>query len=369
MGAHHDINMTPPRPFKPSLLTEHERCDFDLGYSGRMELTYTNNLSVTIYLADRQGAVVAVRPQNGVGKFCMRIARYFGKGTVANYQSDAFSRRIGKARPTPTDIAVRENYTVLEGAVMRVSKTKDLLVGITLEDLEEHDGAIYHAESDLVISLTVEKAVHHGSPLEVLRRCSSGSTFEEVELVGMNALANITIVANNGKVRDRFIRFAGEVHRIKPVICLSRADGIYVEREGRVAFDISRVESKVEHHLLTDEIEKSLGLFKTYDEALTWDADLQLASERDILRKKNELVAVKVDSEIVSLQRKDEFEDKGIKRKDKSDRRKDRYEETSSRRKDEYDHRSTRRKDTSDELKWILGMTAALFGAAALFRR
>lgn len=361
MGAHHDINMIPPRAFRAEPLAENEQCDFERSYSGRIETTYTNNLSVTVYIADRHGAVITCRPQHGNGKFNIRVSRFFGRTTIAHYQTDAFTMRIGKARPTPLDHARRDNYSVVEPSREAVGKTRDLRVGINMEDLIRNDGVIYHEESDLVISTTIDKAIHFGSPMEVLKRMTAGHSFEELELAGKNALSNIVIVENQGKLRDRFIRIAGEVHRIKPSACPSRKSGIYIERQGWVT-EANKVTDSIVFHELTDEIEEELGFFKTYEEALNWAEDLKLSSEREITKSKHDLVVAKLDTEKVSLERKDEFDKKSTERKDT-------YDERQHHRKDYYDYTALHRKDTSDELKWVLGLATALIGLVALIRR
>lgn len=354
MGAHHDFNFTPPKAFKPDLLMENEQADFDMRFSARTEVTYINNLSVTVYVADRLGGVMTVRPSQGIGKFCIRVSRTLGNGTIAHYKNDAFDVRKGRARPTATDIAVRENYTIMEGERGRFTpaKTKDLRVGIRLEDLEANDGVVYHEASDLVVSLTFEQAVHFGSPREVLKRAGKPTQYDEsIPLAGNTAMVHVAIIKNKGRARDRYMQLAGEIHRIRPCKCPSRADGIYIEREGKTHDGTDIVGDGVDFYEFDDQVEKELGLFKSYEEALTWAEDLKLSAERELVKKKSELAITKVDLEKDSLERKDHFD------------------EAATHRKDFYDYRSNHRKDTSEELKWILGITATLLGCLALFRR
>lgn len=361
MGAHHDLELTPPPDLRPRLLTEADQCDFDHSFGGRIEKTYSNHLPFTVYVADRTGSVAAVRPQPGTGVFGIRISRTYGRCTTVQYENSAFVTRIGKARPSDLDYAMRDNHTSRERGVGRVEKTKDLRVGFTEDDFRNSGGVIYHAESDWVLSMTVENAKHQGSPMEVLRRLSEKN--RDARPLHTNAAHfSIKIVDNRGRARDRFIHLAGEVHRIKAVREQSSKDGIYVFRDGVVNGSMVAYDDKVEFFEPDDEGIKELGLFKSYEEALHWAEDLKVSSERELVVKKGALAIQKVELESESLDRKDQFEDKSLNRKDQ-------FEDKGMSRKDYYDYASSRRKDSSDELKWILGITVTLLGALTLFRK
>lgn len=376
MGSHHDLELTAPRMFKPQLLADADRCDFDLAYSGRTEITFTNNLTCTVYVADRLGGILTVRPSVGCAKFGIRISRYFGKNTIASYQSDNFVTRVGKARPSGEDHAILKNYThrdVGAGHSRLIDKTQCFMVGIDEKDFTNAGGSIYVAESDMVLSLSIEGAVHPGSPMEVLKRISAGVKSNDAGMQGNCAHVSIRIVDNKGRTRDRFINLAGEVHRIKAVKSPNCKDGIYVFRDGLVNEQVVEFDNNVEFYELTEEVSGELGLFKSYEAALHWAEDLRESTERELVQKKGDLMVKKVDLEAESLTRKDQFEDRSLSRKDHYDDRgtvrKDYFDERVTVRKDYYDDSSTRRKDTSDELKWILGITATLLGAVALFRK
>lgn len=361
MGAHHDLELTPPPDLRPRLLTEADQCDFDHSYGGRIEKTYANHLPFTVYVADRTGSVAAARPQPGTGVFGIRISRTYGRCTTVQYENSAFVTRIGKARPSDLDFAMRDNHTHRERGMGRVEKTKDLRVGFTEDDFRKNGGVIYHAESDWVFSMTIEGAKHAGSPMEVLKRLSDKN--RDARPLHTNAAHfSIKIVDNRGRARDRFIHLAGEVHRIKAVREHSSKDGIYVFRDGVVSDAMVSFDDKVDFFEADDEGIERLGLFKSYEEALHWAEDLKVSSERELVKKKGDLAIQKVELESESLGRKDQFEDKSLTRKDQ-------FEDKGLSRKDYYDYSSSRRKDTSDEVKWILGITVTLLGALTLFRK
>lgn len=346
-GAHQSFSM--------ELLNADELVNFDGDLGGKVETTFVNSLDCDVWVADRQGGVAKV-PSNGrwPNLFCIQVVRRYGNGVKVTLNNPVRETTFGTPRESTVDKAVKENYLNRSSSSSwnpRDGRTKDLSLKATKEKIMRLGGSFYHPETDLVVSLSEERAIHHGSPKELLKqqretiRPGSGSDGHPPLKVG------VCIIDNTFKVGDKFVYLLGEVHRISPIRDTTKEEGVYVYRDTMVTEDGGIVYDDLHVYPLGEESFDKLGFFKSYQAALHWVNELKENSEIRLAQKKAALAEAKVENEKSSLERKDAYEEKGT-------RRKDYYEET-----------SYQRKDSSEEIKWILGMVATLLGVAAIFGR
>lgn len=335
-----------------TLTDDNELVNFESGFSGRVEITYLNGLDREVFVADRHGAVVKLpAAQQWTNHIHVRVVRWFAHGSRVTLNRPARENKLESSRSElAMEQAVRENFLskAEETWGNRLGRTKDLHLKITLERIESLGGAFYHPDTDLVFSLTAEGAVHPESSLVISKRTQSRPPVPKESAGEVTAGVSVSIIDNSHKSSDRFVYLLGKIHRVKSKSCSRLEDGIYVNRHMAITAEGGFKPDDLEVFPLTEESFTTLGLFKSYEDALHWVKDLKDRREIQLTDKKAKLAEKKVELETSSLERKDKYEETGMARKDR------------------YDAASTSRKDSSDELKWILGVVGTILGIAAL---
>lgn len=188
---------------------------------------------------------------------------------------------------------------------------------ITLEQLQDMEDCFYHIPTDLLISVKPlkEASAHPFSKSAV----TTIKPQESISSVGIDYL----IIDNDSLISDRFVLLNNEVYKISPRKDKSRDNGVYVSKYRYDARTRTKVNHSIEYHNLIESDEK-LGLFKTYEEALTC-GNVAKSLEKDLLEikiklknKDLELEQLRQEIEQKNLFNKDILNDKEHERKDKS---------------------------------------------------
>jgi hypothetical protein len=188
---------------------------------------------------------------------------------------------------------------------------------VTIAQLQGMEDCFYHIPSDLLISLKPLKqtSAHPFSRSAV----SSIKPPESISGVGIDYV----IIDNDSLISSRFVLLSGEVYKISPKVDKTRDNGVYVSRYKYDARTSTKVNHSIEHFEL-NEFDEKLGLFKTYEEALTC-GNVAKSLEKDLLdtkinlkNKDLELERLRQEIEQKNLFNKDILNDKEHERKDKS---------------------------------------------------
>lgn len=186
---------------------------------------------------------------------------------------------------------------------------------------------------------------------------------------------------DNTKTRgDRFVNLCGKVHRLVPKSSVNKSDGIYLYSRERKMGTKSQyfIEKK---HVLVDDAEKELGVYKTSEEALYGgdpktgvkirliDAERELTDIKHELARKNlELEAIGADGKIRDSQQRALREDlqrtHDLLRASEENRRLVMSNEITNR-KHELEMKNLNRKETYDLIKMVPGLVLVI-GAAAI---
>lgn len=188
---------------------------------------------------------------------------------------------------------------------------------VTLAQLQGMEDCFYHIPSDLLISLKpLKQASAHPFSRSAV---SSIKPPESLSGVGIDYV----IIDNDSLISNRFVLLSGEVYKISPKVDKTRDNGVYVSRYKYDARTSTKVSHSIEHFEL-NEFDEKLGLFKTYEEALTC-GNVAKSLEKDLLdakinlkNKDLELERLRQEIEQKNLFNKDILNDKEHERKDKS---------------------------------------------------
>ena len=329
------------------LTDDGELINTENGFSGKLEIIYVNCFDREVFVADRHGAVVRVpASDNWTNHFHVRIARWYGNTSKVRLDRPVKEKTLNASqKDLELDEAIRSNFLERSPRQWKAQygRTKDLHLKLSLEKLTGMGDVFYHPESDLVVALREELAVHPDAPMQVSEKINKPVSKEKP-----TAGVSVSIVDNTHKSTDRFVYFLGRIHRVKAKPNSRLEDGVYIKRCMSITDEGGFKDNTDEYHPLTDEVFKQLGLFKSYEDALNWVTDIKNDREIKLNESKTKLAETKVSLESDSLKRKDYYDDVGSERKDR------------------YESNSIARKDSSDEFKWMLGVVGTVLGIAAL---
>lgn len=181
---------------------------------------------------------------------------------------------------------------------------------VTLEELIAYQKSVYFHQVDIVVSLLDEGMPDHPySERNVAERVARESG--AVKLLEQNQATfayGIMIVDNQQRLNKRYINIQGIVYRVDPVVDATKKDGVWLTTNGTIDEELPVGETKGIYYELA-EAEKKLGLYKTYEEALTC-GDQTLITKREATERemeltleKNRLLTIKNDFEIAAAER------------------------------------------------------------------
>lgn len=341
--------------------------------------TYQNFTDRDLWIAERSGAVHFLAPHhnNRSKAFCVKIARRKNVSTKTTFDVSAMvDHGPGELRPTGSLHAVDRSYQPENGRSIAMHACYEVIFTLSEKQLKGHGGTIYHQETDLVVSLHKELAVHPGSPQTRLRHAhfDTGNDFEvtdeddehtkliKEEFKEFNAskgvwnMARVMVgIIDNGKTfGDKYVNLLGRAHKVKSRKSTKLPDGIYVCRDDEVNLSGGTSTATITRYSFEDVAESGIKFFESRDSALTY-GDPEKAAEQ----KATELKAQ-------NLILKSQLETEQTKSKLTITKVQDHFEEKSITRKDHYEDRSHHRKDSSEDMKYILAGIAGFFGLLAV---
>lgn len=351
-------------------------------------LGYINGLNIPITVVLRSGLQITLPPT-----------------TVGGYRDFIVRHRVVTTREVKVNTVALSNNTSVESQLIRETIEKgetryqqgqriiELKYAVSRDELLGSGGSLYLTNLDIVITTLRDHAIpfHPHSEAGIRNRMIEEN--EHINTVGSFGYT-IEIIDNTGVFGDRFVNVNNEVFKIHVRKDPNRPSGVYRVSSGPVKGDVDFAPPKSEYYTF-DEIPTTLGLYKSYEEALTLgDVFAARKVELDelaisIKREEAELKAEKQRREAAFDRLKHELEEERLRQEDERKRKEAEFKATESRflerqarlkeeiaelehrrqmesihRKDHYEEKSYQRKDSSDLLKYIPAVVAAV---AAIF--
>lgn len=344
------------------------------------KFSYINNTSVPITIRQKSGLsfVLPSSPSLSTNRLIVRmevVIQEAVRGSVARFISTV------NQESSPELKAMREAYEAQLGNYGRGAKIV-LDYPMTLEQLKQYGGTVYHSDLDILISLLDQDEVAPHPYSEEGQRAQM--------VVGMPGVTDsddfcytIHMVDNTGKRATRFLNVGNKVYKVTAKKDPAKRNGIYIVSNRFVDGDQS-TKDFVTMYYGFDVDEESLGLYRSYDEALHF-GDLATGKKTDLAKletqlSENKLKMAEMGLELQSAKEAHEFEMieknrvlKDIQTKHEAEtleatrvREKAEAEANEQRQKlkDHYEARSYQRKDDSESLKYI---PAIVVGIGAVF--
>lgn len=343
-----------------------------------METTVTcvNYTTRDIWVAERSGAVskTAPKPSYSHNQFCIRIQRRRAVTTHTELDiADLVEDKSGKIKTNSAAAAVERSYRAVNSRGAGMQTCHEVIYTIPLNGLQSHGGNVYHHESDLVLALSKEHAVHPGSPQSRLK-----SRYQEREhdfnvypadppdvravkkALGMRrgsdmARVMIGIIDNERRYGDKYVNLLGSPHLVKAVPSATLKDGVYVVRDELLNIAGRSSKPTVTHYSFEDVETSGIKLFNSSSDALNY-GEPEKAAEREAekLRADNMVLKAELDKQVTQS-------------KLTITQVSDRVDHGALVRKDYYEERSQRRKDSSEDMKYVYAGLAGFLGLVALF--
>lgn len=231
---------------------------------------------------------------------------------------------------------------------------------LTLEDLMEYGGTIYHHELDALISVLTPDSM----PPHPYSEAGENTFLVEAHSQKFRDFGfgySIKMVDSTGRYGARFINIGGKVYRVRPVTDHSCRDGIYVASSTPLINDLKESADVVRHYPF-EGAEESLGLYKTSEEAFDLgDAATarrtKLAEvEHDNQLVRRNLISIQSEHALLMAEKDRELAMQRTSNEQLSllvSRATHVMDLDKQRMKDHYDERSHKRKDSSEWLKFI----------------
>lgn len=250
---------------------------------------------------------------------------------------------------------------------------------LTHNQLKQMGGTIYLHELDTVISILPfdEVPTHPYSERARIDRVVTELTVSD----HTGFVFSIDIVDNFSRIGDRFAFIFNAVRRITPRKCDHRKDGAYVTISCPSSIGDEERDAKVSFYDF-DQMEEGLGLYETYEKALT-AGDTASAKKEELLNKEHEISRLKLiaqsqkhehEKDMLELDAKlkhaaSENEQKAQELKQVYARIEHEREIQRQAIKDSYEQKSHVRKDTSETIKFIPTLLMGMGIAYGLFQK
>ena len=352
--------------------------DIQFDHMPAMETTVTceNYTHRDIWVAERTGAISKISPKSSYNqnKFCIKIQRRRASSTHTEFDIfDVVEDKSGKIKTGSGAAAVDRSYSIANGRGGGMRVCHEVIFTIPLAGLQGHGGSLYHHETDMVLAVNKEQAVHPGSPQSRLKSkyrameadlhvyTEDPPDIKEIKkALGLRrgsdmARVMIGIVDNERRYGDKFVNLLGTPHLVRAVKSATLIDGVYVVRDELINTSGRSSKPTVTHYSFEDVETSGIRLFNSSSDALTY-GEPEKAAEReaeklkaDNLRLKAELDKQQTESKLAITQVSDQVDRGAIVRKD--------Y----------YEERSQRRKDSSEDMKYVYAGLAGFLGLVALF--
>lgn len=238
-------------------------------------------------------------------------------------------------------------------------------------DLNEKNGMFYHDELDTVFKLG-EQAFNTPHPNSLPGRLLETEDHAEMLRDRYGFVFSVEIVDNLGKYGERYLSICNQVYKVAPRRDNNKPDGIYIvsskPTNGRLSSD-----EIITNCYGFDDAEKRLGIYTTYEMAASF-GDQAAARKREIIDlehvialAKQQAALDKIANEQVLAERDRRLKDLEYERSlhtqamdDLKARQEHLLEMERMRLKEHYEEKSTERKDSSEMLKFLPAVLAAV---------
>lgn len=314
--------------------------------------SYINKTHVPIVIVWRSGLKTTIPAENALNDnsaFTIEVEMSFGVDVKKDVQ------RVLSAVDEKGTVELRKIKEAFANNVEgRWGRTRVLLdYSITIPEIKKLGGSIYYEELDIVISLNgLDDAPPH--PYSEEGKSMQLINVGDIKDIGFSY--NIDVIDNLGIFGTRYININNKVYKVTPKKDMQKRDGIYVASNAPVDNAIEINAKSSEYHAFDKAAE--LGLFRSIDEAMAL-GDMESARKKELLNLEHSLQVSK--REYQELQNRFDIEvaekDRLLKEAEHQLKEADiQLQKT----KDHYENKSFQRKDSSETLKFVPGVIAAI---------
>lgn len=248
------------------------------------KFSYINNLPVPITVKQKSGLtfVLPALPVLTSNRFIVRMEIVILESvrpSVARFISTV------NQESSPELQAMREAY---EAQLNNYGRGAKLVLDypISLEQLKQYGGTVYHSDLDILISLLDQDEVAPHPYSEEGQRAQM--------VIGIPGVTDsddfcytIHMVDNTGKRATRFLNVGNNVYKVTAKKDITKRNGIYVVSNRFVDGDQSTKDFITKYYGY-DVDEESLGLYRSYDEALHF-GDLASGKKADLIKMESQI--------------------------------------------------------------------------------
>jgi hypothetical protein len=358
-------------------------------FASPVEITesYFNYTRSPLTIVKRNGLVIPLDPEPSLGfdeNLVIRIEIVIRNGTIPalKKQLSVLEEADEKAMHLLRQAVENTTISPVNGGI-RVT----LDYPLALAELKKYGGTVYYGELDIVASLDPpETVIPH--PYSERGRRENIAAASVADDKGESFGYSVFIIDNEGKYGPRYLNIGGSVYKVTPTRDFTKRDGIYVASTRPVEGDMLVTGVEVTRHAF-EGAEDSVGLYRTYDEALNL-GDLTTARknslaqlEHDNLTLQREIANMKsaqsqeaaendrVMRDLTSQHEREKLalEEKRLKSESEAKEREAVLERQRQEMKDYYEQRSLNRKDNSEVVKVLPAIIVGIGAAIAVLMK
>lgn len=356
--------------------TDYERTSIPV----KEETDYINGLSVDVRVVSRLGFEYIIPPSPGVrGRgFVVRTVRKRSQ----RVRVDTSRLDVSKADEKVIDDSLTQTKIDFRGQLA----TDPVSTEIMRDDFVSNGGTVYLHNHDIVVSVNPEENLIHPHS----RQAMLDGFMETLPNIPAQSVSGylVRIIDNHRRFGTKFINLNGRVLRVPAEMVPNFDDGVYVIMVGLSNGDFGSTPAIVDV-LSFEEAKEKIGLYDSVDEARALGdrakaIDEGYKAERQRLLNDELVYKTKLkDAEknlkdmemawdkekLLHEQEKRRSEEEIARRKQEQDRLQHELNMVSIRRKDFYEERSLERKDTSEMMKWVPALILAVVGLIVGLRK
>ena len=357
-----------------------------LAHHSPIEITesFFNYTRTPLTVVKRNGLIIPLTPEPVMGfdeKLSIRVDFNIRNATVAQIKKQL------TLLDEQDDEALHLLRTALENSVispMAYGVKITLEYPLSLMELKKYGGSVYYGELDLVVSLDPPTTVIPHPYSERGRRANIATAVMPEGSTDMFGYS-VFVVDNHGQYGPRYLNIGGKVYRVSPVRDPIQNDGIYITSSRPVDGDLFEPGVEVLHYSF-EGAEESVGLYKTFDEALNL-GDLNTARKETLAKMEQDNLVLQRDlnltkskhaaeqaeqdrrmKDMVAFHEREKFEmtQKQAEIEAAAKKRELLEEQRRAEMKDYYEKRSLERKDSSEVVKVLPAIIVGIGAAVAV---
>jgi len=328
--------------------------------------TYINNLSVPVTIVWRSGFRFSLPPVPNLDSNRLIIRTTINIDQSVKNDVERVLSAVDE-NSTREMVAMRQAFIGQNQGNTYRGASIVLDYPMSLDELRNYGGSVYHNELDCVISLLpVDKAPLH--PHSEAGKRSQTVVSSPVTHGGPSFAYAVEMVDNSGRYGPRYLNMNGQIYKITPKKDSSRRDGFFIVSNAPAQGDRADNAVTVTHYPF-ELGESDLGLYESYSEALNLgDTSLSRKEELASLEHNNrvmaaEMVRMRADHERTMLEKQAELKRLEMERDKRAAEYAQKEQEMAQERaemKDRYEKRSYERKDNSEALKVLPSIIVGL---------